>query len=385
MTRLLRLFSWRPARRRPLRMLLGAASVALGVALFVSADVANTTVLRAFEETGERVGGRAKLRVTFASGMGVDEAALARIEALPGMVAAPVLQRSTTLSDLKDGPVLVLGVDFWKDRLLRLYDFKVPERDLPAFVATAFRPDGIVVTRRFAARHGLAAGSPLVIDAPRGRARLAVTGIVENEGPAQVFGGNFMVMGLGAAQGLFTKPGLVDRIDVAIPDGADAGEARGRIAAALGPVYSVQPLLRRSAVLEDALSRVRALVIVSVVALVVGLFIVYNSVSISVVERLRDIAILRAIGARRRQVLGLVLIEWTALGALGSAAGLAAGYGLASLLVSLSARSANALMLSIDVREVVLSMPTALAALACGTVVSFLAALIPAIEAMRVP
>ena len=137
--------------------------------------------------------------------------------------------------------------------------------------------------------------------------------------------------------------------------------------------------------LEDALSRVRALVIVSVVALVVGLFIVYNSVSISVVERLRDLAILRAIGARRRQVLALVLIEWTALGAAGSAAGLAAGYGLASLLVSLSARSANALMLSIDVREVVLTFPTAVAAIVCGTAVSFLAALLPAMEAMRVP
>ena len=383
--RLLRLFSWRPARRRPLRLLLGAASVGLGLALFVSSEVANTTVLRAFEETGGRVGGRAKLRVTFASGAGVDESALARIEALPGMIAAPVLQRSTTLAELKDGPVLVLGVDFWKDRLLRVYDFKVPERDLQAFVATAFRTDGIVVTRRFADRHGLVPGAPLVLDAPRGRSRLTVTGIVENEGPAQVFGGNFMVMSLAAAQGLFTKPGLVDQIDVALRDGEDVAEARGRLEAALGPAYAVQPINRKSAVFEDALSRVRALVIVSVVALVVGLFIVYNSVSISVVERMRDLAILRSIGARRRQVLALVLIEWTALGALGSVAGLAGGYGLARLLVNLSARSANALMLSIDVREVVLTLPTAVAAIVCGTVVSFLAALLPALEAMRVP
>ncbi|HEY3225683.1 MAG TPA: ABC transporter permease, partial [Planctomycetota bacterium] len=232
MRRLLRLFSWRHARRHPLRTVLGAASVALGVALFVSAAVANSTVVRAFEETGERLGGRAKLQVTFASGAGVDEAALARIEALPGAIAAPVLQRSTTLSDLKEGPVLVFGIDFWKDRLLRLYDFRIPAADLPAFIATALRPDGIVVTRRFAARHGLAQGSPLVLDTPRGRARLTVTGIIESEGPARVFGGNFMVMGLPAAQKLFTKPGLVDRIDVAPPDGMNADAAGARIAAA---------------------------------------------------------------------------------------------------------------------------------------------------------
>lgn len=385
MIRLLQLFAWRPLRRRPLRTLLGAASVALGVALFVSADVANTTVLRAFEQTGERVGGRAKFRVTFASGTGVDAAALSKIEALPDLLAAPVLRRSASLSELKDGPVLVFGVDFWKDRLLRVYDFKIPERDLPAFVATAFRPDGIVVTRRFADRHRLAKDSPVVLDTPGGRARLVVTGILEDEGPARVFGGNFMVMGLATAQKLFTGPGLLDQIDVAPHEGADLAAARARIADALGPAYAVQPNLRRSAVLEDALSRVKALIVVSVVALVVGLFIVYNSVSISVVERVRDLAILRSAGALRRQVLSLVLIEWTVLGLLGSAAGLAAGYGLSSVLIELSARSANALMLSIDVREVVLTLPTAIAALVFGTLVSFLAALVPAIEAMRVP
>jgi putative ABC transport system permease protein len=383
--RLLRLFAWRPLRRRPLRTLLGAASVALGVALFVSADVANTTVLRAFEETGERVGGRAKLRVTFASGAGVDEAALARIESVPGVVAAPVLQRSATLAELKDGPVLVLGVDFWKDRLLRLYDFKIPERDLAGFAAAAFRPDGVVITRRFASRHGLAAGSPLVLDTPGGRARLAVTGVLEDEGPARVFGGNFLVMGLPTAQRLFTKPGIVDQVDVAPAEGADREKLRKRLEEALGPAYSVQPILRKSAVLEDALSRVRSLVIVSVVALVVGLFIVYNSVSVSVVERLRDLAILRSVGALRRQVLSLVLVEWTVIGFAGSLAGLAAGYGISRFLIALSAKSANALMLSIDVREVVLTSTTAVASVVVGTGVSFLAALVPAREAMRVP
>ena len=382
---LLRLFAWRPLRRRPLRTLLGALSVALGVALFVSADVSNTTVLRAFEETGERLGGRARLRVTFASGAGVDEAAIGRIEELPGVVAAPVLQRSVSLSELKDGPVLVLGVDFWKDRLLRLYDFKVPERDLPAFVATAFRSDGIVVTRRFAERHGLKTGSPLVLDAPGGRARLVVTGIIENEGPARIFGGNFMAMSLASAQKHFARPGLVDQIDVAPPEGTAPETLRTALSSALGPAYSVQPILRRSAVLEDALSRVRALVVVSVVALVVGLFIVYNSVSISVVERLRDFAILRSVGALRRQVLYLVLVEWTVIGFVGSAAGLAAGYWLSSVLIAISAKSANALMLSIDVREVVLTLPTAVGAIASGTIVSFLAALVPALESMRIP
>jgi putative ABC transport system permease protein len=383
--RLLRLFAWRPLRRRPLRTFLGASSVALGVALFVSADVANTTVQRAFEETGERIGGRARWRVTFAGGNGVDDAALSRIEKLPGVIAAPVLRRSVTLSEPKDGPILFLGVDFWKDRLLRMYDFKVPDRDLQAFVATAFRTDGVVITRRFAARHGLVPGSALVVDAPEGKARLAVSGILEDEGPARVFGGNFMVMGLPRAQALFSRSGFFDQVDVAPAEGPGTEDLRERLSAHLGPTYSVQPLLRRSAVLEDALSRVRALVVVSVVALVVGLFIVYNSVSVSVVERLRDLAILRSVGALRRQVLSLVLIEWTVLGFLGSIAGLAAGYGLARVLITLSAKSANALMLSIDVREVVLTLPTAVAAIASGTAVAFLAALIPAREAMNVP
>ncbi|MBI4566643.1 MAG: ABC transporter permease [Planctomycetes bacterium] len=385
MSHLLRFFSWRHARRYPARVLLSVGSIALGVALFVSSDVAQTTVQRAFQETIERTAGKARLRVTRSGGIGVDEEALRRIEAVPGVIAAPVLQRSAMLSEPKDGPMLVLGVDFWKDRLLRLYEFKIPPEDVKSFIATAFRPDGAVVTRRFADRHGVASGSRIVLDTPRGKAPLTVTGVVENEGPARVFGGNFLVIGLPTAQRLFTKPGWVDRIDVAPPPGVSTEATRDRIASLLGSSYSVEPHRPRSAVLEDAMTRIRSLVILSLIALIVGMFIIYNSVSISVVERTREMAILRSIGVRRRQILGLVLAEWSVLGLAGSALGALLGYLLAGRLVRISERSANALTLAIDIQEVHFSWTTALVALAAGLLASVLAALHPAIEAMKVP
>ncbi len=385
MRHLLRFLAWRPAKRRPGRALLGATSVALGVALFVSADVSTHTVLRAFERTLDRLSGKARLQVSAASGAGVPESVLARVEkAAPGALAAPVLQRSTSLTELVDGPVLVFGVDFSRDRQLRVYDVPADPASTKAFVATALTPGGVLVTGRFASRHKLAPGSTFQVDALPGKSTLKVTGILADDGPASVFGGNLLLVALPTAQRLFGRAGEVDRLDIAPPPGAEVESVRATLATALGPEYSVGPLKRRSAVLEDALSRVRALVIVSVVALIVGIFIIYNSVSISVVERLRDLAVLRSIGATRGQLLATVLVEWLLVGLAGSAAGVAGGAALATALVKLAARSANTLSLTIDVTGMDFPWTTAAWSLAAGTLVSLLAAWAPAREAMSI-
>jgi len=356
------------------RVLLGAAAIALGVALFVSIDIANNTVARSFEKTVDDLAGKAEWQVTRAGGVGVDAGAIEKIRGVPGAAAAPLIQRSVVAGD---ATLLVLGIDFWKDSPLRMYRFDAAPADRKAFVTAAFRPDAIVVTRRFAERRGLKPGAKLEVDGPRGRATLVVSGLLEAEGPARVFSGNFAIMEIHAAQRLFGMKGRFDRIEV-------MGAPRGRLEEALGPAYAVGKVARRSAVVEDALARIRSMMSISAVALVVGLFIIYNSVSISVVERVREIGILRSIGAGRRQILAAVVLEWTLVGLAGSIAGVAIGYGLARGLVQFTAKTVNMFMLAVDVTEVLFSWPGALAAVGAGTLAAAGAALFPGIAAMRV-
>ncbi|MFO0984921.1 MAG: FtsX-like permease family protein [Planctomycetota bacterium] len=383
MGHLLRLFSWRHAVRHPSRIVFSAIAVALGVALFVSVDIANHTVERSVARTVDDLSGRAQLRVVRKHGLGADARVLEQLRAVPGAIASPLLERTLAIPDLHESSLLLLGVDFFNDALLRGYSFGDGHEDVEGLAAAALFPDTIMVTRRFAERHHLEVGDSLVAETPRGRTPLLISGILANEGPARVFGGNFAIMEIRWAQNLFGLTDYYDRIEIA-PDGIDTETLRRRIEPALGDEYSAQPIARRNTLVENALAQIRSLVAISAIALVVGLFIIYNSVSISVVERVREIGILRAIGARRRQILGTILIEWTLVGVIGALLGVAMGYALADLLIDFTARTVNMLVLAVDVHDLVLAPAGALTAMAVGTACSFAAALLPAITAMRV-
>ncbi len=383
MRALLRFFSLRHLARHPVRTLLGAMSVALGVALYVSIDTANTSIAEAFEKSVGDLAGKAELQVTTAEGVGVDEGALARLRGVPGAIAAPVIQRAVTFPELKDPQVLAIGVDFASDAQVKMYAFEGQGQDPKAFIAAAFVPNAIILTKRYAERNGVTKGAKLKAATPRGLATLVVTGLMEDTGPARAMGGNVAILPMGAAQQLFGLKGRFDRIEVA-PDGATGAELTQRVNTALGPGYDVRPLSRKNTSVEIALARLRSMVVISAIALVVGLFIIYNSVSISVVERVREIGILRSIGARRGQILATVVMEWAVVGALGSAAGVAGGWALSQLLVTRASRGVNMLYFSVKVEDVVFSWHGALVAVAAGTLTAAGAAFFPGIAAMSV-
>ncbi|MCE9584265.1 MAG: FtsX-like permease family protein, partial [Planctomycetes bacterium] len=324
-----------------------------------------------------------ELQVTVANGIGIDAEALTKIKAVPGAIAAPVIQRSITFTDLPDPQVLVLGVDFGEDSPLRMYSFEGQPKDAKEFIAAAFVPNAIVLTKRFAERNGVKKGAKLKAATPRGLATLLVTGLMEDEGPAKAMGGNIAVMSISAAQMLFGIKGRFDRIELA-PDGITTAELEQRVSSVLGIGYAVQHLSKKNTSVEIALARLRSMVVISAIALVVGLFIIYNSVSISVVERVRDIGILRSLGATRLSILATVIIEWSLVGALGSSVGVAGGWGLSRILVSRASQGVNMFMFAVKVEDVVFSWHGALIAVAAGTLTAACAAFFPGISAMSI-
>lgn len=379
MKTLLQFFSWRYLRRHPVRVFLSVMSVALGVALFASVDISNTSTEAAFRRTVKKLAGNAQLQVLRQRSAGIEEAVLPKIDAIPGIQAAPVLQVSTTVPGLKD-LLLIMGLDFRREASLRLWD--VSEGEKPQIHPLAFLGDAILVSRSFATRRNVKLGGAFAINTPTGPRRVMVAAIFKDEGPAQVFGGNVAVMPLKTAQRLFGRPGVVDRIEIIAAGNVD--DAAGRLRGALGPGYLVRPPPTQNSFLDEALTRLRALLGISVVALLVGIFIIYNSVSISVIERVREIGTLRAIGATRPQIFGVILLEWSTLGLIGSAGGLALGTALAKSMISIWTKEVNQVTMIVDISQLAVLPRTVVGSLLIGTATTLIAAYYPARSAMAI-
>lgn len=379
---LLRFFSLRYAKTHPFRILLSAVAVALGVALFVSSDTSNYSTERAFTESNEKLQGKTQLQVTRGGLLGVEDSILEQIESVSGVSAAPVLQLSTTLPDLEgESTLLILGLDLKREASFRMWD--VAEGDSPKIDMLAFAMgNGIVITQSLADRHGFKLGSKFNMDSPLGIQKMNVGAILKDEGAAQVFGGNIAVMPIANAQRMFKREGKVDRIELIIAGSVD--EAAKKLSAALGSEYKVEPPPKSNSFLDDAISRIKALMGISVIALIVAIFIIYNSVSISVVQRIKEIGTLRAVGATRFQIFSVILMEWALIGLIGSLFGIAFGYALAHMLINFTMREINQMIPIVVLEKVIMPPRTIIGGLILGIVTSFLAAYFPGRNAMRI-
>lgn len=191
---------------------------------------------------------------------------------------------------------------------------------------------------------------------------------------------------LSTAQEVLGKTGTYDEIRVAGTDGLSADDLRDRIAGALPAgieaVTGQAVADERAAALEDDLGFISTFLLVfAAIAVFVGSFIIWNTFSILVAQRTRELALLRAIGATRRQVRRSVLVEAGVVGVVASIVGVALGVGLARLLVVLLGQT-GVEMTAPSIGD--LTARTVLISVAVGVVITVLAAVAPARKATRV-
>jgi putative ABC transport system permease protein len=210
--------------------------------------------------------------------------------------------------------------------------------------------------------------------------------------------GSFVLMDIAAAQLAFDRLGRLDRLDVRLAPGAAGGAAprtptTAEIDAALAAIQARLPAglsasrpSRRGQQVETMLAAFHLnLSALSWVALVVGLFLVYNTATINVLARRDEIGMLRALGVTRRQVLGLFLGESVLLGLAGTIAGLVLGRLLADWAVGLTGATVSTLYIATAAAPPALTGGQIALAFAIGLPLSLLAAAVPALEAARVP
>src|SRR5262249_28529431 len=188
-----------------------------------------------------------------------------------------------------------------------------------------------------------------------------------------------LVTDIATAQEVAGSPGALTRIDLIVPDDAGGRALLERIRRVLPSSADIVPAGARAPPAR-ALPSARAvnLTALSLLALVVGMFLIYNTMTFSVVQRRPLIGLLRVLGVTRREVFALIIGEALVLGAVGTLAGVVLGIGAARSLLKLVTRTINDLYFVVSVRDVTVSWPALLGSAMLGVGATLLAALAPA-------
>jgi putative ABC transport system permease protein len=383
---LLRLISWPYIRAHVLRTLLTVAGIALGVGVFVGMNAANGSVGRAFTQTIDRIAGKTELQIT-AGESGFPEDVLERVQALAAVrVAVPAIEAVADTGIRGEGSLLVLGIDLTGDRSLREYDLESAEDavidDPLVFLA---QPDSIMVSRTFAAQNGLAVSDQITLGTAGGDRRFTVRGIMRTGGLASAFGGSLAVMDVYAAQAMFGRGRTFDRIDLALTPGVTIDDGARQIAAALGAGYVVAPPSARGRQFESMIAGYSLMMQASsLFAVVIGMFIIYNTFATAVTERRKEIGILRALGATQAQIRRLFIGESILGGLIGALIGLAIGTLMArGIAVGIAGLLHDLFGAARDPGESSTSPSLLAVGVAMGIATSVVAALVPARAAAR--
>ena len=379
----IRLTSIRNLWASPVRAIVTIAGVAIGVAAFTAIQAANESVLRSFRRAIDLVAGRATLQIS-ASEFGIDERLLPMVQGVDGVVAAaPIVQALAPIAGRHGESLLVLGVDLFAEDPFR--DYQMADGGQAPRIEELLAPDSIFVTSALANEHRLTVGSDLTLLVGSRLRRFVVTGMLAPRGPARVFDGNLAILDIATAQVAFEKLGRLDRIDLVTKEGAPLEAITARLGKLLPPHVRVERADRRGQQIEKMLQAFRLnLTALSAIALLVGLFLVYNAVSLSVIGRRRQIGILRSLGLTRARVAALFVTEGIVLGLVGSLLGVAGGLVVGRMMLRSVSHTVSALYAYLRVEQIDVGPGLLFLAFSMGTAGALIASLGPAYAAARI-
>ena len=394
----MRLFIWfilQNVQQQRLRSVATVASLSVGVAVVVAIQLANMSSVRGFSAVLDAVAGRTSLEIT-APGVGVPEERLAALGWLRefGFVS-PVVDADVLLVPTVDGDrdrfetVRLLGIDILRDLPFRDYPLVDGARarriTTQEFLGILTDTDAVVLTQAFSDKYGLEVGDAVAMVVGDRTTTLRLAAVLANDGPAQVLGGNFALMDIAAAQWALDRFGFVDRLDIRVHEDLDIAEAEQDISAQLPAGLDVGRPGRRGAEVERMLRAFHFnLTALSFVALLVGLFLVYNTVSVSVITRQNEIGMLRTMGVSQGTILALFLGEAGAMAVVGILLGVPLGWLLAEGAVGLTSSTVSQFWVASAAQVPPLTWDVVWLAFGIAVPLALAAALLPAYEAARV-
>jgi putative ABC transport system permease protein len=371
--------AWRGLLARPLRTALAMLGVALGVAVVAATIITGSSSQQALRSATADLLGNADVRLRAFDDAGFQPRTLQALRAMPEVeVATPVSERRLLASTAPGEneqvfTLLVLGIDPDTDAVIRepMLTDGVP--------LSPDSPTDALVSASWAASHGLGLGDELLLGGRRqGMPALRIIGLMADTGMAALEGGEVLVISRSTLDDAFEVPAPIRSIDLRLA-GADAAATLERVVATLEEPYVVETpdaAATRLAAAQTSFLGVASLF--GLVALVVGAFLVGNTMAMTVGERTRELGLLRAAGTTSRQVLGIVLRQAIAIGVVGGLAGIAAGIVLAAAMIGFLGTTRAVLVSGLPLPPIGL-----LAAFGLGLLVTLAGAILPAVRAAR--
>jgi putative ABC transport system permease protein len=383
---------------RPVRTVLTALAIVLGVAMISGAFTLTDTMRggadslssAAYEGTDAVVTAHTAFKLDSTDWTArrptVDAQLLQKVRSLPqvGVAVGDITDEAKIIArDGKpagDSPYFGVGFDSRTRGAARTTPFRLETGRWAA------GPGEVVIDAATADKEHYALGSHVRVTTRGEARRFTVVGIAKFGSVKSLGAATVAVFDLDTAQALFHKRSAYDAILVAGRDGVSGAQVRRAVTAAVGSRAQVQTAAAQDRFTLDGLKQfisiIRVVLIVfGLVAVLVGAFTIFNTLSITVAQRSREFGLLRMVGAGRRQVLGSVMLEALTIGLLASLIGAAAGFGLAKGLDAVF----TAMDLSLPEAGMVFATQTIVVSLLVGTVVTLIAGLVPAWRATRVP
>jgi putative ABC transport system permease protein len=369
--------------------------VVLGVAIILAVSISNRSALDSITTLFSEASGKAHLIVTTSASdeQGFDEAVLSRVALTEGIrVAVPSLQVQAFLADeaapselgislfgASSGGMLLFGIHPTLDHEARHYalsDGRFLTADLNAY--------DLVVVDEYAHDKDLQVGDDVRLRTSQGVEIVRVVGLISKQGPGRLNNGAFGLLPIETAQELSGRLGSLDQIDVVATveteDSAGLEQLKNRLQDRLGDAYSVTFPAAQGERVSQMLSGYRVgLQVFGYIALFVGAFLIYNAFWMTVVERTREIGMLRTVGMTQRQVMLQILAEAGLLGVCGSLLGIGAG-----LLLSRGLIRVMEALLAQEVKPVWVPASAVAISLVVGLGVTLVASAVPAWQAGRI-
>jgi putative ABC transport system permease protein len=377
---------------RKLRTALTAVAVVLGVAMVSGTYVETDQIRSAFEDISEQSVAKADVIVS------PPEAFTASFTSEPPTLDASLVRRITGIDGVAAaegemtsmGQMIVDGEPVETNGAPALVSATGSERFDPTTLVEGHQPQGpgeasILVGN--ASEQGIDIGDRIGVATRHGERSVTVVGLFSFGGGGAALGGTTSVrLDDSQFRSWFDMRGKVNAIDVAAVDGVDAETLRDRIAADVGSAAEVQTAAESASETSEEINDqigsflTPALLALAGAAVLVGAFIIFNTFSITVAQRVREFALLRAVGSTRSQIMRSVAGEAVVLGTVSSIVGLGAGVGFSKLMNALF----DAVGFGIPRSGVVLEPRTVIVAFVVGVGTTLAASVVPALRATRV-
>jgi len=370
-------------RQRPIRTSLTILGVAIGVSAWLAIRLANGEVFRSFEATVETVVGEASIQISEREG-DLDERLLRIMRTHPAIESVhPVLQISASVKreNSPEHDISILGLDLLDLGNMDGVNFSGVEED-ERNLEFLLSMDSIFLGNGLGRKLGWESGDILEVESGERTIQLVVRGFLTPSSPTRRQMDDVAVLDIAAAQALFGYEGQLTQINLVLSKDADVAVVLKKLKAMLPSGTRLTRTSQRTQQVDAMVTVFQFnLTMLSTVGLLVGLFLVYNAMSFSVVQHRREIGILRAIGMSRVQISLVFASEAMVVGLVGGLVGCGLGFIMAQVLSSLVSQSVTDLYGVVTADVVTLSSSMIFEGAGLGLVVALIGALRPCWEA----